>query len=97
MQEELKALKSENNSASGKIQEEKENLQTELGTKTQEIQEKAKTIIQVRIRVLYKIAASFLHIPPIAQTFEIEKKFRLKIQKCLFIRADPVNRGIRRA
>lgn len=48
VQEELKTLKSENDSVSAKLQEEKENLQKELGTKTDEIQEKAKLIIQVR-------------------------------------------------
>lgn len=47
MQEELKSLKSENNSAAVKLQEDNENLQKELGTKTDEIQEKAKMIIQV--------------------------------------------------
>ena len=47
MQEELKTLKSENNAASAKLQQEKENLQKDLGTKTEEVQEKAKMIIQV--------------------------------------------------
>ena len=47
MQEELKTLKSENNAASAKLQQEKENLQKDLGTKTEEVQEKAKLLIQV--------------------------------------------------
>jgi hypothetical protein len=48
VQEELKSLKSENNSASAKLQEEKENLQKELGTKTEDVQEKAKMINKVK-------------------------------------------------
>ncbi|XP_028412966.1 nucleoprotein TPR-like isoform X2 [Dendronephthya gigantea] len=48
IQEELKTAKAENNAAAAKLKEENENFQKELGTKTDEIQEKAKTIIQLK-------------------------------------------------
>ena len=53
MQEELKSLKSENTAASAKVQEEKESLQKEVETKTNEIQEKAKMIIQVKLHLYF--------------------------------------------
>ena len=64
-------MKSESNSASAKLQEEKDTLEKSLGAKTDELQEKSKMIIQVRCYVIRLFGRKKSTRIPVSQVAEV--------------------------